>query len=670
MERVAWGIVGPGSIATEFAQGLTELDSGTLAAIASRDTGRRVSFGNRFGIERARCYSNYGDILDDRDIEAIYIATPNPFHAELAIRAMRAGKHVLVEKPAGLIAGEVRAMTEVAAQAGVFLMEGLMYRCHPQIARMVEIIASGEIGKVRNIRSSFGFSSQFDPASRLDNPALGGGAILDVGVYPVSFARLVAGAAAGAGLAEPLSVRAAGRLGPAGADETAHALLRFGDGIVAECACSIREEMDNSATVVGTNGRIHLPTPWTPGRGGGPSDATIEVASSRGTRQETIADSRTLFAHEANYASRAIRAGRIEAESPAPNWRDSIGNAAVIDAWRREVGYELPGENPDGIRTLSGTMPAGMPDIPRLRIGGMNGEISALVMGCDNRDTLAEGAIVWDAWWEAGGNGFDTGFVYGGGLHEKLLGQWMKARGVADEARVIVKGAHTPYCLPGAIRIQLEISLERLGLDHAPVYIMHRDNPDVPVGEFVDALNALNAEGLIGALGGSNWRIERLSEANAYAAANGLKPLTILNNNLSLAVMEKPVWQGCVTSNVPDTLKFLRKTCVTHLSWSSQARGYFVNRNERSELPEGTGPDTCFSSAANAERRKRAERIATERGVHPHNIATAWVLCQAFPSLALIGPRSPGEIALTLPALAVTLSERELAWLNLEADAP
>jgi len=669
-KRVTWGIVGPGGIAGEFAQGLAESGNATLTAIASRDAGRRAAFGDRFGVDQARRYANYDDILNDGGVEAIYIATPNPFHAELAIRAMRAGKHVLVEKPAGLIAGEVKAITEVAGQAGVFFMEGLMYRGHPQIAGMVEIIASGEIGEVRHVSASFGFSSQFNPTSRLDDPALGGGAILDVGVYPVSLARLVAGAAAGMGVSEPLSVRGIGRRSPVGVDETAHALLRFGNGIIAECACSIREEMNNDARIDGTKGSILVPSPWTPGRGGGPSDAIIEVASDRGIRQETLADPRILFAHEAEYASQAIRAGRTEAESPAPGWRDSIGNAAVIDAWRREVGYELPGETPKGIRTLPGAMPTGMPEIPRLRIDGMNGEISSLIMGCDNRDTLAEGAIVWDAWWEAGGNGFDTGFIYGGGLHEKLLGQWMKARGIANEARVIVKGAHTPYCLPDTIRVQLEISLERLGLDHAPVYIMHRDNPDVPVGEFVDALNALNAEGLTGAFGGSNWRIERLREANAYAAANGLKPLKILNNNLSLAVMERPVWQGCVTSNTPDALKFLRETGITHLSWSSQARGYFVNRDERSELPEGTGPDICFASTANAERRKRAMRVAAERGVHPHNVATAWVLGQTFPSLALIGPRSPGEIALTLPALAVILSERELAWLNLEADAP
>jgi aryl-alcohol dehydrogenase-like predicted oxidoreductase len=309
---------------------------------------------------------------------------------------------------------------------------------------------------------------------------------------------------------------------------------------------------------------------------------------------------------------------------------------------------------------------AASPAIPRVTLDGMAGEISSLIVGCDNQDTLEGGSVIWDAWWEAGGNAFDTAFVYGRGLHEQVLGQWMRARGVAEEARVIVKGAHTPHCVPDAIGEQLAISLDRLQLNHAPVYIMHRDNPDVPVGEFVDALNALHDKGLIGAFGGSNWSVQRFAEAKTYAEAKGLRPLSILNNNLSLAVMERPVWAGCITSNQPEALAFLRETGATHVSWSSQARGYFLRRGERTELPEDTAPDTCFDSSDNAERLRRAEQLAADKGVHAHNIATAWVLGQSFPSLALIGPRTVGEITSTLPALSLELSAKELAWLNLE----
>jgi aryl-alcohol dehydrogenase-like predicted oxidoreductase len=210
------------------------------------------------------------------------------------------------------------------------------------------------------------------------------------------------------------------------------------------------------------------------------------------------------------------------------------------------------------------------------------------------------------------------------------------------------------------------MSLDRLGLDSVPIYILHRDNPAVPVGEFVDALNALHDRGLIGIFGGSNWSPDRLTEANRHAAKVGQKGFSVLNNNLSLAVMERPVWAGCLTSNTPESLAMLRDTQTVHLSWSSQARGYFLPPALRDRLPADTAPETCFGSPANAERRRRAEDLAAARGVTAHNVATAWVLCQSFPSLALIGPRSPAEIASTLPGAALRLTPDEVAWLNLE----
>ncbi|MDE2385999.1 MAG: aldo/keto reductase [Alphaproteobacteria bacterium] len=300
-------------------------------------------------------------------------------------------------------------------------------------------------------------------------------------------------------------------------------------------------------------------------------------------------------------------------------------------------------------------------------IPGLSRPISRLAIGCDNKDTTGEGAPVWDHWLRQGGNAFDTGHIYGGGRHEAALGGWIKARGVADEIVVIVKGAHTPHCTPEAIGQQLMISLERLNLSSAPIYIMHRDNPQVPVAEFLDALNALRAKGLIGIFGGSNWSVQRFEEASYYAAAKGLQPLTILNNNLSLAVMEKPVWAGCITSNTPEALAFLRRTGTIHVSWSSQARGYFLPAELRNRLPEDTRPEACFGSARNEERRRRAEQLAAQRGVSAHNIAAAWVLAQSFPSLALVGPRNVEEIDSTLPAFSVNLTPDEVLWLNLEA---
>jgi aryl-alcohol dehydrogenase-like predicted oxidoreductase len=304
--------------------------------------------------------------------------------------------------------------------------------------------------------------------------------------------------------------------------------------------------------------------------------------------------------------------------------------------------------------------------IPKTHLPGVNLPVSQFILGCDNKDTWEEGAPVWDHWLSVGGNSFDTAHVYGGGKHEAALGAWMEQRAVAGDVVVTVKGAHTPHCTPDAIGRQLSESLDRLRLDFAPVYIMHRDNPDVPVGEFVDALNALKVAGRIGVYGGSNWSITRFQAAKDYATARELQPPSILNNNLSLAVMTKPVWPGCVSSNNPVSMTYLRDTGTVHFSWSAQARGYFLPAELRNRLPEDTRPETCFGGSENAERRRRAEDLAERRGVSAHAVAAAWVLAQDFPSFALVGPRNVAEIDSSLAAFAVKLSVDEVEWLNVE----
>ncbi|MBL4811803.1 MAG: aldo/keto reductase [Rhodobacteraceae bacterium] len=670
MKKTVWGIIGPGSIAHNFADGLKEAPSGELVALASHTAAKRADFGDEYEIAAEKRYDSYPALCADPEIDAIYISTPHPFHANLAIMAMRAGKAVLVEKPAGLCAAEVTTLTEIAAQEGVFFMEAFMYRCHPQIARMLEIIRSGEIGDLEHIRSHFGFNAGFDPKSRLYDASLAGGAILDVGGYPASLARLVAGAAISKEFDNPTTLRGTGIIGKTGVDQVSYAHLLFASGFTADIAVAISRNMDNEAIIYGSKGEIRLADPWVPGRNAGPSDTEITVTVADDKRVELLKHKEHLFAFEAELASRAIADGLREAPYPAPSHADSIGNNTLLDGWRKELGYAVIGEASATIRRLSGVLPKGLPPMPQLQMDGLDAPLSQLIMGCDNRETLADGAIIWDAWIEAGGNGFDTGFVYGGGKSEKVLGEWISGRGVAKDITVIVKGAHTPYCTPRAIEAQLDISLERLGIAHAPIYIMHRDNPDVPVGEFVDALNALKQAGKIGVFGGSNWTIERFEDARQYAAAHGLVAPQILNNNLSLAVMANPIWDGCLSSNSAETLNYLGANKIAHLSWSAQARGYFLPENIRGSLPADIGPERCFGSKDNEERRRRAGQLAEQTGLSVHNIAAAWVLSQNFASYALIGPRSPGELASSLPALTLRLTEGQVAWLNLQAASP
>src|SRR4051812_36102353 len=199
-KKIRWGIIGPGGIAKAFAGGVAGSRTGELTAIASRNPGKTALAETFPG---ARIVDGYDALLGDAEVDAVYIATPHPGHAEWAIKAAEAGKHVLVEKPMGLTAFEADAMMHAARKAGTFLGEAFMYRLHPQTTQIVELVKSGAIGEVRMIKSSFGFAMpRFMPEHRLYANELAGGGILDVGGYPVSMARLIAGAASGEPFAE------------------------------------------------------------------------------------------------------------------------------------------------------------------------------------------------------------------------------------------------------------------------------------------------------------------------------------------------------------------------------------------------------------------------------------------------------------------------------------
>ncbi|HMO27303.1 MAG TPA: aldo/keto reductase, partial [Tepidisphaeraceae bacterium] len=311
------------------------------------------------------------------------------------------------------------------------------------------------------------------------------------------------------------------------------------------------------------------------------------------------------------------------------------------------------------------------PEKPVMRYGQIphvGKPVSRLIMGCDNAPNLPHAVVMYDDYFEKGGNTFDTAYIYGGGMHERFLGAWMKLRGVRDQCVVIVKGAHTPYCDPRSITRQLIESLERQQHDCADIYIMHRDNPEIPVSEFVDVLNEHVKAGRIRAFGGSNWTLDRVDAANAYAKSKGLQGFDVVSNNFSLARMVEPVWHGCVAASDPQSRAWFEKTQTALLSWSSQARGFFI--------PERSAPDKlddkelvrCWYSEDNFKRQARAFELAKRKNVHPINIAAAYVLNQPFPTFALVGPRTLAETRTSLPALEIELTEHERKWLNLEVD--
>jgi aryl-alcohol dehydrogenase-like predicted oxidoreductase len=304
----------------------------------------------------------------------------------------------------------------------------------------------------------------------------------------------------------------------------------------------------------------------------------------------------------------------------------------------------------------------------QLTLAGLHRPISQLVLGCDNKTSADDGAGLWSAFVAAGGSAFDTAHIYGKGACEAALGDWLAREGLSGSVTVIVKGAHTPWCDPENLTAQLGESLERLRLPAADIYLMHRDNPEIPVEAFIDTLDGLAERGLIRLYGGSNWTVERMRAANAYAARAGKRPMRALSNNLSLARMLKPVWAGCISASDPATRAFLAETGTAHFAWSSQARGYFYAPGVAATLPEGTRPDECFDSPENRERRRRAGELGENLGLSAGQVAAAWVLNQPFPSFALIGPRSEAELAQSLAAPEVRLDAATLAWLDLETE--
>lgn len=667
-KSVRWGIIGPGGIAQAFAGGLKDSQSGHLAAIASRNPSNPNLEKNFPGI---RVVDGYQNLIDDPDIDAIYIATPHPGHAEWGIKAAEGGKHVLCEKPIGLTAYEADAMFNAARRAGTFMGEAFMYRLHPQTLKIVELIKSGRIGDVRKIQSSFGFQIGFDPKHRLLANDLAGGGILDVGCYPASMVRLIAGADSGVGFVEPISVAGAAHLGETGVDEWASALLTFPKGILAEISCSVSLNQDNVLRVYGSKGRIEVPDFWFAGfKGDGVGH--IEVIANDGAH-ETIETHETLhlYSFEAESASQAILAGKTEFASPGMSWDDSLGNLRLLDKWRRDIGLSYAIEKPSHRKaTLRGDkLSVGPNPIDKITVAGLAHPISKVALGFEDFPDFASSSVLLDSFFEQGGNLFDTAHIYGNGQAEKNLGDWHTARGLKrNEIVVIGKGAHSPQTYPDVIGKQLDESLDRLQTDYVDVYFMHRDNEDIPVGEFIDAMDAEVQRGRIrGLFGGSNWTKERLQQGMDYAKRAGKTAPGALSNNFSLADMIEPIWEGCISASDATFKNWLVETQMPNFAWSSQGRGFFTPRAGRDKLDNQELVRTWYSDS-NFERRDRALQLAEELGCSPLHIALAYVLAQPFPVVPLIGPRHMWELDDSLSALNIALTPQQVVWLETGAE--
>lgn len=343
MSKLRWGILGTGAIAKTFTQGIGSARTSTLVAVASRTEQGAEEFAAA-NCPSVRRHGAYEAMLSDPNVQAVYIAIPHPDHARWAIAAARAGKHILCEKPLTLNDQQAQQVIAAARDAGVFLMEAFMYRCHPQTIKLIELVRQKAIGNIRYITASFGFHAPFDPKHRLFNPELGGGAILDVGCYPVSMSRLIAGIATGQQFAEPIEVHAVGHLGETGVDEYAAATLKFPGDIIAQVATAVRLNMHDTLRVFGTEGHLEVPAPWIPAREGGQTDILLHRNDAKQVQTITIPADQHLYAYEIDAAAQAIADTTQEPPSPCMTWADTLGNMKTLTAWRKAIGVKYPVE--------------------------------------------------------------------------------------------------------------------------------------------------------------------------------------------------------------------------------------------------------------------------------------------------------------------------------------
>jgi predicted dehydrogenase len=320
VEPVRFGLLSTAAINAEIIAATRASEVAVVVAVASRDAARAEAYGRRHGIPRT--HGNYRALLEDPEIDAVYISLPNALHVEWSIRALEAGKHVLCEKPFSRHPHEVERAFDAAERAGRCLTEGVVSRHHPQAARVVELVEAAAVGELRMVRAAFSFSLGDSENIRL-RPELGGGALMDVGCYCVSSLRTVAG--------EPEHVYAEQVIGPTGVDLRAAAVLRFGGGVLAQFDVGIDMPFRHELEIVGSDGSLFLADPWH-------ADAPVIELRRNGQVDRISTGPSNAFVAELEDLCAAIRG---EAD-PLLGRADALGQARVLDALLRSAAEGRP----------------------------------------------------------------------------------------------------------------------------------------------------------------------------------------------------------------------------------------------------------------------------------------------------------------------------------------
>jgi len=325
-EKIRWGILGTGNIAHKFATGLTVVEDGELVAVGSRSQAAADKFGDEFSVPRR--YASYEALASDPDVDAIYVSTPHPFHKDNTILCLNAGKAVLTEDTFAINVQEAQEMIDVAMAKGVFVMEAMWTRFTPAMVKIRELLAQNIIGEVRMITADFGFRTDVNPKGRLFDLALGGGALLDVGIYPLSFASMILG--------EPSRILSAVSIGTTGADEQNAVVFEYSAGQLALLSSATRTNTPNEAGIMGTNGSIYVPPRfWVP------QTFTLSV-NGQSDQVFDLPFTGNGYNYEAMEVGRCIRAGELD--SKVMPHAETLSLMRMMDSIRAQWGLVYPTE--------------------------------------------------------------------------------------------------------------------------------------------------------------------------------------------------------------------------------------------------------------------------------------------------------------------------------------
>jgi predicted dehydrogenase len=323
VSTIRWGILGTGRIAKAFAAALKDTPDAVLAAVASRSVDSATAFASEHGAhELTKSHGSYQALAEDPDVDAIYIATPHPMHRENALMCLNGGKHVLVEKAFAVNRREAQDIVALAREKKLFVMEAMWTRFHPAVLEAKRIVASGEIGTVATVQGDLGFYSEAGPEHRLFNPALGGGALLDLGIYPLSIAAYFLGPVK--------TVQAVGQLGPTGVDVQCSFVLQHENGGLAACTASLAASTPVEFTVCGSKGFVRLHK-----RFHNTEELTVELDDGN-RRTQRVPYIGNGYAHEIIEVNRCLREGLLE--SPLMPADETLALMGVLDEIRRQIG--------------------------------------------------------------------------------------------------------------------------------------------------------------------------------------------------------------------------------------------------------------------------------------------------------------------------------------------